>query len=117
MPYISISRPSVLPPDALACYIPHKRLSLSDIKKLAGKGRLHTTDDDVVLLVRNPTLATTTADKPNSAGRAACLLNDDPVGIYVPLLIRPWIMRSCQSTASCHLGTKRTLRMLERFYW
>ena len=31
--------------------------------------------------------------------------------------MRPWIMQACQSTASCHLGTTRTLRMLERLYW
>ena len=28
--------------------------------------------------------------------------------------MRPWIMQACHSTASCHLGTARTLRMLER---
>ena len=50
-------------------------------------------------------------------GRASCLLNDDLVCIYVPLRMRPWIMQVCHSTASCHLGTTRTLRMLERFYW
>ena len=26
-------------------------------------------------------------------------------------------MQACHSTASCHPGTTRTLRMLERFYW
>ena len=26
-------------------------------------------------------------------------------------------MQDCYSTASCHLGTARSLRMLERFYW
>ena len=31
--------------------------------------------------------------------------------------MRPWIIEACHSTASCHLGTTRTLRMLERFYW
>ena len=31
--------------------------------------------------------------------------------------MRPWIMQACHSTASCHLGTTRTLRMLGRFYW
>ena len=51
------------------------------------------------------------------AGRAACLLGDEPIRIYVPLLTRPWIMQACNSTSSCHLGTARTLRMLERFYW
>ena len=71
MRYVSIGRPSVLPPDFSACYLSHKRPSLSDIKELAGKGRLQTTDDDIVLLVRNPTLPPTRPDKPNSVGRAA----------------------------------------------
>ena len=55
--------------------------------------------------------------KPNSVGRAARLRSDEPVCIYVPLLMRPWIMQACHSMASCHLGTTRTLRMLERFIW
>ena len=117
MRYNSIGRPSVLPPDVLACYLSHKRPSLSDLKELAGKGRLHTTDDDIVLLVCNPTLPPTRFDKPNSVGRAACLLNDELVRIYVPLLMRPWIMQAFHSTASCPLGTTRTSRMLERFHW
>ena len=50
-------------------------------------------------------------------GRAACLLNDEPIRIYVPLIMRPWIMQACHSMTSCHPGTTRTLRMLERFYW
>ena len=70
----------------------------------------------LVLLVRNPTLPPTKSDKSNSVGRAACLLNHEPGRIYVPLLMCPWIMQACHSTASCHLGTTHTLRMLERFY-
>ena len=53
-------------------------------------------------------------------GRAACLLHDEPIRIYVPILpilMRRWIVQACYSTASYHLGTTRTLRMLERFYW
>ena len=98
------------------CYPSYNRPFLSDIKELAGKGRLHTTDDDIVLLVRIPTLPATRSDKPNTVGRAACLLNDEPTRIYVPLLMRLWIMRARHSTASCHLGTTRTLRMLEGLY-
>ena len=88
MRYVSIGRPSTLRPNFLACYPSHKRPPLSDTQELAGKGRLHTIDDDIVLLVRNPTLPPTRSDKPNSVGRAACLLNDEPVRIYVPLFMR-----------------------------
>ena len=51
--YVYIGRPSVLPPDLLTCYLSQKHPSLSDIKGLSDKGLLHTTDDDIVLLVRN----------------------------------------------------------------
>ena len=50
-------------------------------------------------------------------GRKACLLNDEPIRIYVPLLLRSSALQICHSTASCHLGTARTPRMFERFYW
>ena len=110
-------RPAVvLPPDLLSCYPSHERPSLSDIQELAGKGQLHTTDDDFVLLVRNRTPPLTTSDEPSSVGRAACLLNDELIGIYVPLLMRPWITQAWHSTAYCHIGTTRTFRMLKRFY-
>ena len=68
------------------------------------------TDDDIVLLILNPTPRLTMSAGPSSVGRAACLLNDEPIRIYVPLLMRPWIMQACYSTLSCHLGTTRTLR-------
>ena len=114
--YINIGRPSALPVDFLSCYPSHKRPSFSDIRELAGKGRLQTTDDDFFLLVRNPTPSLPNSTESGSVGRAACLLHDEPIRIYVPLLMRPWIMQACHSTVSCHLGTTRTLPMLERFY-
>ena len=43
--------------------------------------------------------------------------NDEPIRIYVPLFMRPWIMEACHSTAARHLGTTCKLRLLERFYW
>ena len=45
------------------------------------------------------------------------MLYYEPVRTHVPLLMHPWVMQACHSTASCHLGTTRTLRRLERFYW
>ena len=55
------------------------------------------------------------SDSQCPVGHAAGLLNDEPVRIYVPLLMRPWLMQGSHSTASFHLGTTLTLRMLERF--
>ena len=84
------------------------------MRSLAEKGRLYT-DDDALLLVRKftpPALAC--PDKPG--GRAARLLDDEPTRIYVPLLMRPWIMQAYHAIASCHLGVARTLSMLECFY-
>ena len=62
--------------------------------------------------LRNPLLT-------RSARRDArlVLLNDEPVRIYLPLPMRPSVMQACHSTASCHLGSTRTLRMIERFCW
>ena len=54
-------------------------------------------------------------DKPG--GRAARLLHDEPTRIYVPLLMRPWIMQACRANASCDLGVARALSILKRFYW
>ena len=116
MRYIALGRPPALPDDFLSCFPSHQRPSFSEIQELAGKGRLHTTDDGTVLLVRQPT-PQPPPDSQRPVGRAACLLNDEPIRIYVLLLMRPWVMQACHSTASCHLGTTRTLRMLERFYW
>ena len=89
MRYISIGRPSALRPGVLACHPSHKRPSLSEIQELAGRSQLHTTNDDIVLLVRNPTPPPTRSDKPNSVWRAACLLSDEPVCIYASLLMHP----------------------------
>ena len=110
MRYITVGRPSALPPDFLSCYPSHKRPSLLDIQELAGKGRLHTTDDDIVLLVHNPTPPLTTTAGPSSVGRVACLLNEEPIRMYVPLLLGPWIMQACHSTASCLLYTSPSPR-------
>ena len=38
-------------------------------------------------------------------------------GVYVPMLMRPWVLHTCHSTTSRHLGVSRTLGMLRRFYW
>ena len=55
---------------------------------------------------------------PDKPGGWVCrLLHDEPTRIYVPLLVRPWIMHACHANVSCHLGVARTFSVLERFYW
>ena len=71
---------------------------------------MRTTDAGIVLLVRQPPLPLG-SDTQYPVDRAACLLNDEPIRIYVPLHMRPWVVQACHSSASCHLGTARTLRM------
>ena len=88
----------------------------NEVLELASKVALvqMTTDggDTVPLLVRKSTRRNN-----RSTGRVASLLNDEPVRIFVPILLRPLVLQHCHSSVSCHLGVSRTLRMLERFYF
>ena len=83
---ILFGRPLALPTEVLARFPSHQRSPFLEIQELAGKGRLHATDEDIVLLVRNPTPAHYSL---RPAGRAACLLCDESTRVYVPLLVRP----------------------------
>ncbi|CAB1104650.1 unnamed protein product [Ectocarpus sp. CCAP 1310/34] len=114
--FILLGRPSALPSYFLDHLPSARRPPLSEIRDLSNKGRLHVDDDGLVLLVRKQTTPPLSAAT-RPGGRAARLLNDEPIRIYVPMLMRPWIMQACHADASCHLGAARTLSMLERFYW
>ena len=92
--------------------------SFSKIQGLAGKCWLHTTDDGIVLLVRQLTHPPSDSQRP--VGCAACLLNGELVPIYVPLLMRPWVVQACHSKASRHLGhahsaNARTLLLVDLY--
>ena len=78
MRYIVHARPPSLPADFFSCFPSHQRPSFWETQELAGEGRLHTTDDGIVLLVRQPT-PQPPPDSQHPAGHAACLLNDEPV--------------------------------------
>ena len=116
MRYIAFGWPPALPDDFLLCFLSHQRPSFSEIHERADRGRLHTTDDGSVLFVRQPTQQLG-PDSQRLVGRAACLLNYQSIRIYVPLLMRPRVLQACHSAACGHLGTKRILRLLERFNW
>ena len=106
MRYMAISPPSVLLDDFVSCHPSHQRPSLSDIQDLADKGRLYTTDDDIALLVRNPTPPLAKSAETNSVGSVACLLIDEPIRMYVPLRMRPWITQACYSTVLATLAPR-----------
>ena len=70
--------------------------------------------DNHMLLVRHPTREP--APRPNrKPGRYERLLGDGPVRVYVPLMLRPWVMDRMHKEA-VHLGEKVALAMLERYY-
>ena len=71
--------------------------------------------DNRELLVRHPTREP--APRPNrKRGRYERLLGNEPVRVYVPLILRPWVMDRTHKEA-VHLGEKVTLAMLERYYY
>ena len=88
MHYIILGRPPSLPADVLSCFPSHQCSSFSEIQQLAAEGRLHVTDDGIVLLVRQPT-PQPPSDSQRPVGRLACLFNDEPVRVYVPLAHAP----------------------------
>ena len=111
--YLVLGEPPVLPSGFLDSFPAAHRPSFSDIWDLAHKGRLHLGDEAVVLLVIKPTkISPIVPSRPS--GRAARLLNDEPVRIYVPMM-RPWIMQACHANTSCHFGATRTVRVLRAF--
>ena len=85
----------------------------TDAINLARKTHLHCSDDDVTLLVMRP------ADPRTSkiTQHPTRLPSAGHPRVYVPRDMRPWVLRACHVSASCHLGVHRTLRMVERFYW
>ena len=94
-------------------YIPStRRPTLAGVLNLAKKGQSHTTDDNTVLLVHRPH-----TDSTRHARDTPPPPLDPPPRVYVPTLVRPWVLRTCHSTTSCHLGVSRTLSMPRRFYW
>ena len=104
--YLQLGRPDPIPTDLLGS---QDALSLTDVFDLANKTTLFTTETDDSLLILSPT--------PTITSGPAHLPPGHPPRIYVPPLMRPWIMDGCHAQASCHLGSTRTLQLLQRYYW
>lgn len=62
-----------------------------DLTEFSRLVMLHTDDDSVVLLVRWPT-ANLRIGKPT--GRHARMLGDEPIRIYVVMILRPWVIHT-----------------------
>ena len=101
LPMIMVSDPAGFP----------GRLLLGSTPLLCTVTELHSTDVNTVPLVHRPQTDST---------RHARIYHPRPLThpprVYVPMLMRPWILHTCHSTTSCHLGVSRTLSMLRRFY-
>ena len=106
---LSLGSPSPPPPDLLDFIPPARRPQLSDVIALAAKTALHRTDDDTTLLVQRPPTT--------QPGNHLQPPTSPSPRIYVPMLMRPWVLHTCHATTSLHLGVTRTVRMLARFFW
>ena len=82
------------------------RPTVQHVLELAAKTKLFTTKENFPLLVKRNT---SSVELSRSGGRVP--------QIYVPMLMRPWVLRGCHADSVCHFGVTRTLQMIQRFYW
>ena len=82
------------------------RPTVQQVLGLAAKTQLFTTEGNFLLLVKRNTGS---AELSQSGGRVP--------QIYVPMIMRPWVLRGCHADSVCHFGVTHTLQMLQRFYW
>ena len=94
------------PQDIMLQFPIRVRPSVQQILELAAKTKLFTTEGNFPLLVKRNT---SSAELSHSGGRVP--------KIFVPMLMRPWVLRVCHADSVCHFGVTRTLQMLQRFYW
>ena len=82
------------------------RPTVQQVLELAAKTKLFPNEGNFSLLVKRNT---SSAELSHSGRRVP--------QIYVPMLMRPWVLRGCHADSVCHFGVTRTLQMLQRFYW
>ena len=99
-------------------------ITLERIQKLANKctlveiprgGPLGAVKSCAKLLVKKPAVAPKPRAGRNS-GKFESLLGDEPVRLYVPFLLRPWVLDAVHKEG-CHLGEAVTPHSLERRYF
>ena len=94
------------PQDIIPQFALRVRPTVQQVLELAAKTKLFTTEGNFPLLVKRNT---SSAELSQSGGGVP--------QIYVPMLMRPWLLRGCHADSVCHFGVTRTLQMLQRFYW
>ena len=103
--------------DIPADELKNRDIDPEEVRRLLGQCELTALPDhdNRKLLVRRPTREP--VPRPNrKPGRYERLLGDEPVRVYVPLMLRPWVIDRTHKEA-VHLGEKVTLAMLERYYY
>ena len=103
--------------DIPADELKNRDIDPDEVRRLLGQCELTALPDhdNRKLLVRRPTREPVL--RPNrKPGRYERLLGDEPVRVYVPLMLRAWVMDRTHKEA-VHLGEKVTLAMLERYYY
>ena len=86
-------------PDFTSYFPCYQRLPLSNVQGLAGKGRLHTIDYDIALIVRQPSPPLAPGTQ-RMVGRTACWLNDTPSALMCTCSCAP---------GSCRLAIPQVL--------
>ena len=94
------------PQDIILRFPIRVRPTVQQVLEPAAKTKLFTTEGNFPLLVKRNT---SSAELSHSGGRVP--------QIYVPMLMRPWVLKGCHADSVCHFGVTRTLQMLQRFYW
>ena len=94
------------PQDIILQFPISARPTVQQVLELAAKTKLFITEENFALLVKRNT---SSAELSHSGDRVP--------QIYVPMLMRSWVLRGCHSDSVCHFGVSRTLQMLQRFYW
>ena len=103
--------------DIPADELKNRDIDPDEVRRLLGQCELTALPDhdNRKLLVRRPTREPVL--RPNrKPGRCERLLEDEPVRVYVSLMLQPWVMDRTHKEA-VHLGEKVTIAMLERYYY
>ena len=94
------------PQDIILQFPIRARPTVQQVLELAFKTNLFITEGNFPVLVKR-----------NTSSAELSHPGDRVPQIYVPMLMRFWVLRECHSDPVCHFGVSRTLQMLQRFYW